>query len=125
MMPGGHRSLDTFERPIVNSPVGINGAGNMGGALEKVWAKVGHDVMFSFHHDAAKLAELAKSVGANARAGRPADVAQFRRQPDCPADIRAYIRNVARWLVGIIIVASKASEFVSRHQRKMSVAGLL
>ena len=49
--------------------IGIIGAGNMGAALGKLWAKAGHQVIFSYSRDDAKLHELATAAGAMATAG--------------------------------------------------------
>ncbi|HLS54938.1 MAG TPA: NADPH-dependent F420 reductase [Zeimonas sp.] len=56
--------------------IGIVGSGNVGGALGRVWAKAGHQVMFSsrnIEHDR----ELAAKTGPNARAGTPREAAAF------------------------------------------------
>jgi 8-hydroxy-5-deazaflavin:NADPH oxidoreductase len=56
--------------------IGMIGSGNVGSALGRVWAKAGHQVMFSsrnLEHDRA----LATQIGANARAGTPAEAAAF------------------------------------------------
>jgi 8-hydroxy-5-deazaflavin:NADPH oxidoreductase len=56
--------------------IGIIGSGNVGSALGRVWANAGHQVMFSsrdLNHDK----QLAASIGANARAGTPAEAAAF------------------------------------------------
>lgn len=56
--------------------IGIIGSGKVGGAIGSVWVKAGHDVMFSsrnIEHDR----ELAKRLGANARAGTPREAAAF------------------------------------------------
>lgn len=56
--------------------IGMIGSGNVGSSLGRVWAKAGHPVMFSsrnLDHDKA----LAAQVGANARAGTPAEAAAF------------------------------------------------
>lgn len=56
--------------------IGIVGSGNVGGALGRVWAKAGHQVMFSsrnIEHDR----ELAATTGSNARAGTPREAAAF------------------------------------------------
>ena len=56
--------------------IGIVGSGRVGGTLGGLWAKAGHEVMFSsldLEHDKA----LAASVGANARAGTPNQAAAF------------------------------------------------
>jgi len=50
--------------------IGIVGSGQVGGTLGGVWAKAGHEVMFSsldLEHDKA----LAAKLGSNARAGTP------------------------------------------------------
>ncbi len=56
--------------------IGIIGSGRIGGTLGELWAKAGHEVMFSsldLKHDQ----ELAKQVGHNAKAGTPAEAAAF------------------------------------------------
>ena len=56
--------------------IGIIGSGHVGSALGGVWAKAGHEVMFSsrdLNHDK----KLAAEVGANARAGTPQEAAAF------------------------------------------------
>src|SRR5262249_33677042 len=56
--------------------IGVIGSGNVGSALGRVWADAGHPVMFAsrnLEHDK----QLAASVGANARAGTPAEAAAF------------------------------------------------
>jgi 8-hydroxy-5-deazaflavin:NADPH oxidoreductase len=56
--------------------IGMIGSGNVGSALGRVWAKAGHEVMFSSRNlDSDK--ELAASIGANARAGTPREAAAF------------------------------------------------
>jgi predicted dinucleotide-binding enzyme len=56
--------------------IGIIGSGNVGSALGGVWAKVGHEVMFSSRHLEDDRA-LAAKVGANASAGTPEQAAAF------------------------------------------------
>ena len=56
--------------------IGIIGSGHVGSALGRVWAAAGHPVMFSsenLDHDR----QLAAGMGANARAGTPAEAAAF------------------------------------------------
>jgi predicted dinucleotide-binding enzyme len=56
--------------------IGIIGSGHVGSALGGVWAKAGHEVMFSSRNlDNDK--KLAAEVGANARAGTPQEAAAF------------------------------------------------
>ncbi|AFY34056.1 NADPH-dependent F420 reductase [Calothrix sp. PCC 7507] len=49
--------------------IGIVGSGNMGGGLGKIWAKAGHQVIFSYSRDEDKLYQLAVSAGENAKVG--------------------------------------------------------
>jgi hypothetical protein len=56
--------------------IGVIGSGNVGSALGRVWANAGHQVMFAsrnLEHDK----QLAAAIGANARAGTPAEAAAF------------------------------------------------
>jgi predicted dinucleotide-binding enzyme len=53
--------------------IGIVGAGLMGRALGLRWASAGHEVVFSFSRDPAKLEALAREAGHGARSGSPAD----------------------------------------------------
>jgi predicted dinucleotide-binding enzyme len=56
--------------------IGIIGSGHVGSALGNVWAKAGHEVMFSSRNvDNDK--KLAVEVGANAHAGTPTEAAAF------------------------------------------------
>jgi len=47
----------------------------MGGKLGTLFARAGHDVVFSYARTQGKLARLARAAGPNARAGTPADAA--------------------------------------------------
>lgn len=55
--------------------IGILGSGLMGAKLGTIFARAGHDVVFSYSRDAAKLERLARDSGGIARAGTPADAA--------------------------------------------------
>ncbi|HET9939911.1 MAG TPA: NADPH-dependent F420 reductase [Candidatus Eisenbacteria bacterium] len=55
--------------------VGILGSGLMGGKLGTLFARAGHDVVFSYARQRAKLEGLARSAGGKARAGTPAEAA--------------------------------------------------
>jgi predicted dinucleotide-binding enzyme len=57
--------------------IGIIGSGNMGTNMGKAWAKHGHQVLFSFSQDQRQLLAVAESAGPNARAGSPAEAAEF------------------------------------------------
>src|SRR4029079_12421388 len=56
--------------------IGILGSGLMGGKLGTLFARVGHDVVFSYSHSDRKLEKLARDARGNARAGTPADAAR-------------------------------------------------
>jgi 8-hydroxy-5-deazaflavin:NADPH oxidoreductase len=56
--------------------IGIIGSGNMGGGLGKLWAKAGHQVIFSYSRDENKLHQLATSAGENAKVGTPLEAVQ-------------------------------------------------
>jgi 8-hydroxy-5-deazaflavin:NADPH oxidoreductase len=51
--------------------VGILGSGLIGGKLGTVFARAGHEVVFSYARDRKKLEKLARDAGGNARAGTP------------------------------------------------------
>ena len=51
--------------------IGILGSGLIGGKLGTIFARAGHDVVFSYSRHPKKLEELAQNVKQNARAGTP------------------------------------------------------
>jgi hypothetical protein len=55
--------------------VGILGSGLMGGKLGTLFARAGHDVVFSYARNEQKLKRLARDVQAKARAGTPGEAA--------------------------------------------------
>jgi len=56
--------------------IGILGSGLMGGKLGTIWARAGHDVIFSYARSEEKLRKLAREAKGNARAGTPAEAAE-------------------------------------------------
>jgi len=56
--------------------VGILGSGLMGGKLGTLFARAGHEVVFSYARTKGKLNRLARDAGRKARAGTPAEAAQ-------------------------------------------------
>jgi 8-hydroxy-5-deazaflavin:NADPH oxidoreductase len=56
--------------------VGILGSGLMGGKLGTLFARAGHEVVFSYARSRQKLQRLAREAGAKARAGTPREAAQ-------------------------------------------------
>jgi 8-hydroxy-5-deazaflavin:NADPH oxidoreductase len=55
--------------------IGILGSGLMGGKLGTIFARVGHEVVFSYARSEQKLRKLAREAGKNARAGTPSEAA--------------------------------------------------
>ena len=56
--------------------IGILGSGLMGAKLGTLFARAGHDVVFSYARSESKLKRLAREAGRGARAGTPADAAK-------------------------------------------------
>ena len=56
--------------------VGILGSGLMGGKLGTIFARAGHEVVFSYARSQKKLKGLARDAGRNARAGTPGEAAK-------------------------------------------------
>ncbi len=57
-------------------PVGILRSGLMGGKLGTLFARAGHEVVFSFSRSQKKLERLAREAGGTARAGTPREAAR-------------------------------------------------
>src|ERR1700677_4214205 len=53
--------------------IGILGSGLMGGKLGTLFARAGHDLVFSYARTKAKLESLAHAAGGSARAGTPSE----------------------------------------------------
>ena len=56
--------------------IGILGSGLMGGKLGTIFARAGHDVVFSYARSEQKLKRLAHEAQGNARAGTPVEAAR-------------------------------------------------
>jgi 8-hydroxy-5-deazaflavin:NADPH oxidoreductase len=56
--------------------IGILGSGLMGGKLGILFARAGHEVVFSYARSSDKLKTLARDAGSNARAGTPSEAAK-------------------------------------------------
>ena len=61
---------------LLGMRVGILGSGLMGGKLGTLFARAGHDVVFSYARHRRKLNDLARRAGHGARAGTPREAAQ-------------------------------------------------
>ena len=70
---GRGQGLDPPVKARQDVRVGILGSGLMGGKLGTLFARAGHDVVFSYARTKGKLARLARAAGA--RAGTPAEAA--------------------------------------------------
>ena len=56
--------------------IGILGSGLMGGKLGTIFARAGHEVVFSYARSKQKLTTLAREAQGNARAGTPGEAAR-------------------------------------------------
>src|SRR5438477_11168921 len=56
--------------------IGILGSGLMGGKLGTVFARAGHQVVFSYARNTAKLKRLAKEANGDGRAGTPREATE-------------------------------------------------
>src|SRR3989441_9413667 len=56
--------------------IGILGSGLMGGKLGTLWARAGHEIVFSYARSEQKLKKLAREARGNARAGTPGEAAR-------------------------------------------------
>src|SRR2546425_5533261 len=56
--------------------IGILGSGLMGGKLGTIFARAGHEVVFSYSRSKEKLNKLARDARGKARAGTPAEATQ-------------------------------------------------
>src|SRR3989454_10865643 len=56
--------------------IGILGSGLMGGKLGTIWARAGHEVVFSYARSEQKLMRLARDAKGKARPGTPREAAQ-------------------------------------------------
>jgi 8-hydroxy-5-deazaflavin:NADPH oxidoreductase len=56
--------------------IGILGSGLMGGKLGTIWARAGHEVVFSYARSDEKLKKLARDAKGKARPGSPREAAQ-------------------------------------------------
>jgi predicted dinucleotide-binding enzyme len=56
--------------------IGVLGSGLMGGKLGTLFARAGHDVVFSYARERSKLEGLAREAGGGARVGTPREAAK-------------------------------------------------
>lgn len=72
----GLSSLLRAAEPVKRLKIGLIGSGHVGSTLGELWAKAGHEVMFS-SLDLESDRKLAASIGKGARAGTPKEAAAF------------------------------------------------
>src|SRR5712664_1071565 len=56
--------------------IGVLGSGLMGGKRGTIWARAGHEIVFSYARSEQKLKRLAREAQGNARAGTPGEAAR-------------------------------------------------
>jgi predicted dinucleotide-binding enzyme len=57
--------------------IGIIGSGRIGGNAGRLFARAGHEMLFSFSRDPEKLEALAEETGEGARTGTPREAVEF------------------------------------------------
>jgi predicted dinucleotide-binding enzyme len=67
--------------------IGILGSGAMGGKLGTIFARAGHEVIFSYSRNEHKLERLARDAGAAARAGTPRQAAVVSASCSAPSGV--------------------------------------
>jgi 8-hydroxy-5-deazaflavin:NADPH oxidoreductase len=70
-------------------PIGIIGAGNIGGTIGGLWVKAGHPVMFASRHPE-ELKGLVESLGPKASAGTPEEAIRFGQAVFIAVPYKAY-----------------------------------
>ena len=71
--------INAAPTPAADAPalkIGIIGTGHIGGALAKLWANAGHELIISSRHPE-ELQDLARSLGPKVKAGTPREAAVF------------------------------------------------
>src|SRR6058998_2380733 len=73
----GRATPNTWRKgPVSEMRVGILGSGLMGAKLGTIWARAGHEVVFSYARSEQKLKKLAREARGKAQAGTPREAAQ-------------------------------------------------
>ncbi len=73
LWPHGAASQTPTAKPL---KIGLIGSGRQGGALGLLWAKAGHEILFSSRHPET-LKDLVAQAGPKAKAGLPEEAARF------------------------------------------------
>src|SRR6058998_1384616 len=73
----GRGTPNTWRKgPVSEMRIGILGSGLMGAKLGAIWARAGHEVVFSYARSEQKLKKLAREAQGSARAGTPSEAAR-------------------------------------------------
>src|SRR5881296_599864 len=73
----GRATRSTWSKgPVSDMHIGILGSGLMGAKLGTIWARAGHEVVFSYARSEEKLKRLAREAKGKARHGTPREAAQ-------------------------------------------------
>src|SRR5213594_4692169 len=73
----GRATRSTWSKgPVSDMHIGILGSGLMGAKLGTIWARAGHEVVFSYARSEQKLKRLAADAKGKARAGTPSEAAR-------------------------------------------------
>lgn len=86
---GAALALPARAQPSDRNPVGVIGAGNIGGTIGGLWVKAGHPVLFASRHPE-DLAGLVAGLGPLARAGSVAEALAFGEAVLIAVPYRAY-----------------------------------
>src|SRR2546422_5988088 len=83
--------------------IGILGSGLMGGKLGTIWARAGHEVVFSYARSKQKLEKLAREAQGNAQAGTPGEAAReanaLLRSEEHTSELQSRLHLVCRLLL--------------------------
>src|SRR2546429_3854898 len=73
----GRATPNTWKKgPVSDMRIGILGSGLMGAKLGTMWARAGHEVVFSYARSEQKLKKLARDAKGKAQAGTPREAAR-------------------------------------------------
>src|SRR5256886_4080936 len=93
----GRATPSTWRKgPVSDMRIGILGSGLMGGKLGTLFARAGHEVVFSYARSEQKLKTLARKAQGSARAGTPGDAA---RSEEHTSELQSQSNLVCRLLL--------------------------
>jgi predicted dinucleotide-binding enzyme len=98
----------------------------MGGKLGTIFARAGHEVVFSYARSKGKLTRLARAAGANARAGTPDEAvrdAGFDPVDAGPLRMARYTEPLALLVAHLAYDSSAGPELAYRFERYRASKG--